>query len=421
MIKKIFPVLLVSISILYSQEFEKKLNNNFINSPVFFEQNYINSAQSSILFLSYKIPYNLLNFIKEQNRYFADVSVNVELKDKDDFIYREAMIDNCFVEEYNLTQSRKNYLEGVIKFNLPIGQYKVFANLVLNNSKNLVIPQITDLQIEEDKFPFIRPIFAYRNNNKDSVDSFRMTNFGNNIPFIHQDLTLIIPIKDLLQDNISIEIIQNNEICFIKNITNPIPFKFNIEKMYDEIYLNNHNGEEIFLFFIDGFNKNLSEGDVQIKVICNSEEQIFNSKVIWFDKPRSLHFPEFAIEVLAAIESEEKISNLFKGGEEKYYSSLIDYWKEMKPNDGYAFNEIMKEYYLRVDYALDNFSSFKLRNGHETDRGIIYIKYGRPDEIERDYSKRNDINEIWTYTKLNKQFLFVDQTGTGDYKLTSQK
>ncbi|MBN1638654.1 MAG: GWxTD domain-containing protein [Ignavibacteriales bacterium] len=418
MIKRLFIVFFISIPILYPQELERKFNQGIFNTSVLFEKNFIRTDKEVTLFYSYRIPFNFLNFIKEQDKYFSNVSVNVELKDKNGFIYREIGNEKCVVDDYNLTQSREDFLQGVIKFIIPGEEYISHINLIMNNSKNVFIPQVGDLHFEEINDIFYKPIYIY--GSKDSSSSFHLTNFGNDIPFIHSDLSLIIPFRNLTEEEVRIEVIQNNEICLSQSLTNKIPFKFNIEKMSDNIYLNNEDGEEIFLCFIENFNRRLYEGYVQIKIFYKDQEQIFNTKVVWYDKPKSLYFPELAIEALAAIESEEVISELMEGSREKYYQNLVDYWKEMKPDDGYAFNEIMKEYYLRVDYAIDNLSSFKLRNGFETDRGMIYIKYGQPDSIERDYTKRNDINEMWTYLELNKKFIFVDKTGTGDYKLMSQ-
>ena len=63
---------------------------------------------------------------------------------------------------------------------------------------------------------------------------------------------------------------------------------------------------------------------------------------------------------------------------ENYFYNL---WKAMDPTPKTEFNELMDEYYRRVSYANENFEGWK--EGWETDRGMIYILFGPPDQVER--------------------------------------
>jgi GWxTD domain-containing protein len=64
--------------------------------------------------------------------------------------------------------------------------------------------------------------------------------------------------------------------------------------------------------------------------------------------------------------------------------------------------EFMRNYYKRVEWANTYFTSYK--EGWKTDRGMIYILFGLPDELYR-FSDR----EVWTYKNqfLNATFEFV--------------
>ena len=59
------------------------------------------------------------------------------------------------------------------------------------------------------------------------------------------------------------------------------------------------------------------------------------------------------------------------------------------------------------------------KEGWETDFGMIYILFGPPDEIQRSNatSTNTSIYQAWYYNRLNKQFVFRDQNGIGDFKL----
>ena len=68
--------------------------------------------------------------------------------------------------------------------------------------------------------------------------------------------------------------------------------------------------------------------------------------------------------------------------------------------DKYRAKEFMKQFFRRVELANIYFSSYK--EGWKTDRGILYVVMGLPDEVSR-----NAGNEIWNYKNLNVRFTFV--------------
>lgn len=79
------------------------------------------------------------------------------------------------------------------------------------------------------------------------------------------------------------------------------------------------------------------------------------------------------------------------------------------------------EYYTRVDYTNEQYA-FANRKGWQSDRGRVYIVYGQPSDVDRQPNNPDGRPyEIWTYHELEGgvKFLFVDETGFGDYKLVS--
>ena len=109
------------------------------------------------------------------------------------------------------------------------------------------------------------------------------------------------------------------------------------------------------------------------------------------------------------------IKSLEKNKENLFYSL----WKDMDPTPETEHNELMDEYYKRVSYANENFDGWK--DGWETDRGMIYILFGPPDQVERTNPSMSNstLYQIWTYNRINKQFIFKDQNGFGDFRLDS--
>jgi len=82
---------------------------------------------------------------------------------------------------------------------------------------------------------------------------------------------------------------------------------------------------------------------------------------------------------------------------------------------------MMAEYFRRVDYAFTSFRTLKEENGVLTDRGKIYILFGKPTAIERSLAPGGPPRELWKYSSLNKEFMFEDPSRQGNYKLIASE
>ncbi|MCX8051150.1 MAG: GWxTD domain-containing protein [Chlorobi bacterium] len=125
-----------------------------------------------------------------------------------------------------------------------------------------------------------------------------------------------------------------------------------------------------------------------------------------------------AIRQLRYIATEAEIdSMLAKPTDAERRAAFEQFWKEHDPTPGTLRNEAFEEYYARIEYANRNFRSYT--EGWLTDMGMVYIVLGEPSSVERrinPYDNRSII--IWTYSRLNRRYVFVDNTGFGDYRLS---
>ncbi|MBD3381993.1 MAG: GWxTD domain-containing protein [candidate division Zixibacteria bacterium] len=103
---------------------------------------------------------------------------------------------------------------------------------------------------------------------------------------------------------------------------------------------------------------------------------------------------------------------------------LKEFWDRRDPIPSTRLNEFKVEVFRRFKHANDKFSISMIDrdDGWLTDRGRIYMKYGDPDEIENKVSTASrDPYERWNYFNFGSQgyiyFIFVDETGYGDYVL----
>jgi len=126
-----------------------------------------------------------------------------------------------------------------------------------------------------------------------------------------------------------------------------------------------------------------------------------------------------AIAELVYIATPEEISIMKKGKDEKEKTSrFLAFWKSKDPSPANERNEVFEEYFRRVDYSNKNFSQYM--EGWRSDRGMVYIILGAPNNIDRHpFEYDSKPYEVWQYYELNKSFVFVDETGFGDYRLTT--
>ncbi len=95
-----------------------------------------------------------------------------------------------------------------------------------------------------------------------------------------------------------------------------------------------------------------------------------------------------------------------------------EFWLGRDPSRETPENEAMDEYYRRVDHANAMFRSYA--EGWLTDKGRVYITYGPPDNITTDTFQADGKNvETWYYRRRGLRLVFTDQSGFGDYRLTT--
>ena len=95
---------------------------------------------------------------------------------------------------------------------------------------------------------------------------------------------------------------------------------------------------------------------------------------------------------------------------------FLAFWRHRDPDAATRENQVMNEYYRRVEYANKNFKSYT--DGWNTDRGMIYITLGPPDQVEREpVAMDRKPYEIWYYYNRDLKFIFQEETYFNDYRL----
>lgn len=123
------------------------------------------------------------------------------------------------------------------------------------------------------------------------------------------------------------------------------------------------------------------------------------------------------IKQLAYVASQSEMDYI-KAGEtlEDRADRFEEFWQKLDPTIGTPRNEAFEDYYSRIDYANKKFKTYS--EGWQTDMGKVFVLYGMPNNAERKDNGFGRIYEIWYYGD-GRQFVFVDDSGLGDFKITT--
>jgi GWxTD domain-containing protein len=141
---------------------------------------------------------------------------------------------------------------------------------------------------------------------------------------------------------------------------------------------------------------------------------------------------------------EKDVAYIITGDEKRAFKALTtdeerenfieNFWRRRDPDPDTEENEFREEYYERIAYANEHYSSGI--PGWKSDRGRIYITFGKPNEVEShptggSYNRQSYEGggstttypfEIWFYRHLDQvgdgiEIEFVDPTGSGEYRI----
>lgn len=156
---------------------------------------------------------------------------------------------------------------------------------------------------------------------------------------------------------------------------------------------------------------------VRLTLGSRTAEFVRTFRNVWPAMPRSLRNVDEALEALRFIASESTIDSLTSGDFERRRDGLEAFWAARDATPGTVMNEVMIEYYRRVDHARLTYGTLAEPDGTRSDRGRIFILNGQPTRIERSLSPAGAHTETWIYEKSGRRFTFVDERRNGTYML----
>lgn len=360
-----------------------------------------------------KIPYSNLQFVNDREGFVAKYSVTLTFydEDKDNIILERLWKERISTKDFGGTVSSKNYNYSYRSFDFKPDKYLIRCEVQDKDSKrNFVVEVIANIEkfykdIEVSDLIFVTNKIQSESGPKliPSVSN-KMTSRDSSLYFfyeIYSTKQTATSVEYTIQD-------KNDEVIF---------------KGVSDIELK--KGNNFIEHKIPGIQFTLGSYKL-IAQVRNEEWEItdgtskkFVSHIYGY--PSSITDLDLAIEQMTYIAGGTEISKIEDA--EDYSEKLAlyqEYWKSKDPSPNTEENEVLNEYYRRIDYANKHFKHYF--DGWKTDMGMIYIVLGPPSNVERhpfEYSSKP--YEIWDYYDINKRFVFVDQTGFGDYRLLDQQ
>tara|TARA_B100000315_G_scaffold257132_1_gene304973 strand:- start:8202 stop:9446 length:1245 start_codon:yes stop_codon:yes gene_type:complete len=350
-----------------------------------------------------KIPFRSIQFLKEKDIFKAKYEMLISLKkEKDVQILEEVISGEVITGEYKKTVSSKHFNYHKKSFYLPHSKtYHLLARLTDMDThrsakrikkidlerfkKKLVVSDLLlfespDFTDSLDLFPIIPPTTTY-------TDTVIYIYYEAWVPNKHYSLTTRIKSSDdVLIEYSSVEETQNT------NFEDMLEIK--MADVGDDKYV-------VELVLEQGSTKSISSLEI---------------KYNWRNISPYITNLNTSIRQLKYIGKKDELKKLSKSDGHKKEELFHEFWKVRDPTPETDTNELMNEYYQRVKYTNEKFGSFQ--DGWETARGMVFIMFGPPDDIETNlYTRDGKSYQRWHYYHLNKTFTFVDHTGFGDYEL----
>ena len=384
-------------------------NNSMIRQYTFAALPVVDTNSDSIRVLSYLVvPNNVLKFVKKSGSFESAYQAKITLKKKKgDQVGRKTWSNTLKTDDYLESTSNKISTIHFYEFKVPIDDYIITSELFDRDSNESgVINRELKLNRKNSDIHLFKPFL---------IDTFE-GNWGlnaNEIPIV----TNVIG-ENSIKPSIFLSGIVNTGKYNIDVLINSSNKKELWKQSFEIASDSNHFFQRISIPE-DVINRGLRK---KIYVTLR-QEKLKKKESLVFGVTRdgfSSSIASFNQAVLAMryILVDDEYKNMRRSKPEKQEELFLSYWKERDPSPETKENELQDEYFSRVAYANNSFKGST--DGWRTHMGEIYIKFGRPDDIE-EYSDpfTRIYQQRWHYYRINKYFDFVDESGFGDYRLTS--
>jgi GWxTD domain-containing protein len=362
-----------------------------------------------------KIPNRTLQFIRKDTLYLSSFEITIALKDTKNEMVAECILSkNVSTSQFSTTIAEDQFATATASFLVQPGQYSLFIDIhdrelekPIRRKENLMVPNFFSKPVMTTDL-----IFFHRNEQDTAMNQSCFPVFPPTRSIVDSTFYAKFTIYNHLADHQILikKIILDSESKSIYSDTSTMTVLSNIYPIIFPV------------------NEDLTFGRHTLKIELRSDQYETSLEssfwVQWGSHTTFLPSLDQAVEALYYIMSTNdwKIIKSLPAEEKK--KKLEDFWAEKDPDPSTAENELEEEYYRRVTFTNEHFSTGShRRDGWETDRGRIYMIYGHPTYVERpsSISRGPGLYEIWYFENIDRKFYFLDKFGSGDFRLVSEE
>lgn len=403
----IFLLLSMPLRMIGNQFFKQEEKQNIERFSVAAYPIATESADSIMFVLYMNIPHNALQFVKKDSGFVAKYEASMAITNDDGIqLKRRIWVDSVKVENYILTMSRIESVTLFDRFMAPLDHYWILGQVIDQDTRNtgeskkewnaekyrsdVSLFPLFILTEGEETWGFAQGLIPAFQNVINEISGGLPIFYSGRVQPGAYAIKATVENKDgdvLWVENKSYE---TSEHYFRNTLTIPVSVLASLSM---------------------NLRINLTQNDV-----TKSE-----SLPIRLSKPgisRMIQDVDDALDQMTYILKESERHELERANAREREDLFKTFWKTRDPTPHTLQNELMDEYYRRVEYANTHFTGFQ--DGWLSDMGMIYILFGPPDDVDRTTSLRSQrVYEVWYYHRINQQFLFIDMNGFGDFRLDS--
>ena len=365
------------------------------------------SIDSIVVTAFIEIPFYTLQFVKIPSGFLARYDASIALNDKDgNQVGRKTWIDSIKVSDYENTKSTIRNKKHYVSFSVQKKKYVLVGELYDRDTRKKGIRELKLNYNEYKKLPsLMAPVLTLKLPGEWGFESGECPTLGHRIRGIDDGVSVHIS-GFVEKGNYTLNMQLESNMG--KTAFDPITAIADTQSSFQhKFYI---TPEHLQSLRVTIFIKLAQKGKILKK-----------EKVLTIYKPGISNYVSDLNQAMKQMKyilgNQERLE--IKGKNKKEMENLFfQFWKKRDPTPETEYNELMEEYFGRVAYTNEYFDA-SWRPGWETDLGMIYILFGTPDEIQRTNprSSSSAVYQIWYYYRVNKQFVFKDQNGFGDYRL----
>ena len=415
-------------------------------------------SESEVRFTSvFSFSYSYLPFKKtgdrsSENQFFSAANLSMEVfkagknfgkRKRDENIAVEGLepagralwADTAYAKTYDQSQSKTDHLHGYLDVALEPGNYNYVLQMKRGEETESRMSRTQSVRLYPySEMPTGNIILGKKLQTNNNTPRMQLTTMGSNVEYAENFYLMAYLPGHQSGDNYSLTI---NKLAVADEDTSTRAQVYNTNLSENDIrtgihpkisstdqqsHINLHASDQGYAYaLLEIPNKNFPNALYQLTIEKDGQQPPVargTYRSLWVDMPTSLLNLDVAVDMLRFVADDKTIDDLSSGSQMEREKKFREYWEKRDPTPNTEFNELMAEYYRRIDYAYRNYTSNNVL-GYNSDQGEVYIKFGPPQNIERKFPTDGATTEVWTYQ--NRRFVFKATTGFGDFKLVNNQ